>query len=250
MKPKAVVLGAPGINRQEDALFALNLAGADAGYVSVLDLPERKSELERAALIVVAGGFSYADALGSGRVFAMEIEQRLGDLMRRKVEGGTPVLGICNGFQMLVRLGLLPGGTQAVLQHNERGRFECRWVTLVPSSGLCVWTRGLDEPLRCPVAHGEGKFFCGPETLDLLRANDRIAFRYAGEGGALADGAYPVNPNGSLADIAGICDASGLVLGMMPHPENHVTERQGRSVTGTGLALPLFRNGVEFARRN
>ncbi len=250
MKPRAVVLGAPGTNRHEDAMFALNLAGAEAEYVGILDLPERRSEVEHAAMLVVAGGFSYADALGSGRVFAMEIEQRLGDLLRNKIMRGTPVLGICNGFQMLVRSGLLPGGAPAALQHNDRGHFECRWVTLVPSSNLCVWTCGLDTPVRCPVAHGEGKFFCAPETRDFLRQHDRVAFRYAFEDGAAAKGVHPENPNGSVDDIAGICDASGLVLGMMPHPENHVIERQGRFITGTGLALSLFRNGVEFARKN
>ncbi|MBU3665046.1 MAG: phosphoribosylformylglycinamidine synthase I [Chthoniobacterales bacterium] len=253
VRPSAVVLGAPGTNRHEDAVFALNTAGADASYVNLLDLPERSGALEAAALIVVAGGFSYADALGSGRVFAMEIDHRLGDLLRRKVTEGTPVIGICNGFQMLVRSGLLPGGAPAALQHNDCGHFECRWVTLAPSSRHCIWTRGLDAPLRCPVAHGEGKFSCPPETLAVLRANDRIAFRYAREDGSAADGKYPENPNGSVDDIAGICDDSGLVLGMMPHPENHVTARQGRSFTGAaapGLALPLFRNGVEFARKN
>lgn len=250
MKPKAVVLGAPGTNRHEDAIFALNLAGAEAEYISVLDLPERRCAVERAALLVVAGGFSYADALGSGRIFAMEIEQRLGDLVRHKVTRGTPVLGICNGFQMLIRSGLLPGGTVAALQHNDRGHFECRWVTLAPSSDLCVWTRELDTPLRCPVAHGEGRFSCKPETLDSLRKHDRVSFRYVCEGGEPAGGVYPENPNGSVDDIAGICDASGLVLGMMPHPENHVMKRQGRSLSVTGLTLPLFRNGVEFARKN
>lgn len=253
MKPKAVVLGAPGTNRHEDAVFALTTAGADASYVNLLDLPERSADVESAAVILVAGGFSYADALGSGRVFAMEIAQRLGDLLRRKIDAGTPVLGICNGFQMLVRSGLLPGNAPGALQHNDCGHFECRWVTLAPSSQHCVWTRRLDTPLRCPVAHGEGKFACSPETLDFLQKNDRVVFRYALEDGSPAAGKYPENPNGSVDDIAGICDASGLVLGMMPHPENHVTARQGRAITGEGapgLALALFRNGVEFARKS
>jgi phosphoribosylformylglycinamidine synthase len=138
---------------------------------------------------------------------------------------------------MLVRAGLLPGA----LQHNERGHFECRWVVLQPSSQRCVWTRGLTEPIRCPVAHGEGRYTCAPDGLEALRAEDRIAFRYESE-------AYPANPNGSVDAIAGVCDSTGLVLGMMPHPENHVTPRQGRAIVGEadrGSALPLFRNGVD-----
>ena len=135
---------------------------------------------------------------------------------------------------------MLPGA----LQHNERGHFECRWVSLQPSSQLCVWTRALEEPVRCPVAHGEGRYVAGTAVLEQLRSEDRVAFRYAADD-------YPANPNGSAEAIAGVCDSTGLVLGMMPHQENHVTERQGRAIVTVGKeghALPLFRNGVAAAR--
>ena len=240
MKPPAVVLTAPGTNRQNDAAFALEQAGAAPVCVDLLDLPERRTDIERAKLIVIAGGFSYGDALGSGRVFALETERLLGDLLAQQISRGTPVLGVCNGFQMLVRAGLLPGA----LQHNERGHFECRWVALQPASTRCVWTRGLAEPVRCPVAHGEGRYSCPPAMLEELREQDRIAFRYETD-------AYPANPNGSVDAIAGVCDSTGLVLGMMPHPENHVTPRQGRAIAGeAGSALPLFRNGVAAVRQS
>ena len=248
MKPPAVILTAPGTNRHGDAAFALEQAGAAPVCVDLLDLPARRAEIERASLVIIAGGFSYGDALGSGRVFALEAERLLGDLLAQKVARGTPVLGICNGFQMLVRAGLLPGA----LQHNERGHFECRWVVLQPSSQRCVWTRALDEPLRCPVAHGEGRYVCGSPELARLRAEDRIAFHYLSDDGTTA-AEYPQNPNGSIDAIAGICDATGLILGMMPHPENHVTARQGRGVVrepGHHSALPLFACGVAHARQS
>ena len=248
MKPPAVVLTAPGTNRQADAAFALEQAGAAPVCIDLLDLPERRDEIAQARLVVIAGGFSYGDALGSGRIFALETERLLGDLLARLVGRGVPVLGVCNGFQMLVRAGLLPGA----LRHNERGHFECRWVKLQPVSRHSVWTRGLEEPIHCPVAHGEGRYECPPSQLETLRAADGIAFRYVAEDGRPAAD-YPENPNGSVDAIAGVCDPTGLILGMMPHPENHVTARQGRAVVaraGEHSALPLFACGVAHARES
>ena len=262
-EPKAVVLSAPGTNRQYDAELALTYAGAQVQHVDVRDIDTQKTALANARLIVVAGGFSYADALGSARVFAMEMEQRVGTLLQEKSESGIAILGICNGFQMLVRAGIVPGSPfgETALTHNERGKFECRWVELAAVSQRCVWTREI-AMIACPVAHGEGRFMCDANTLNALRKDDCIALRYVTSNGSPADGAYPANPNGSVDDIAGVCNVKGNVLGMMPHPENHVLPRQGRSFNkrherecnthnrDTGLALQLFRNGVEYARHS
>jgi phosphoribosylformylglycinamidine synthase len=140
---------------------------------------------------------------------------------------------------------------QSTLTFNARGRFECRWVTLAPQSQVCVWTRGLTELIECPVAHGEGNFVLADETqLDELRAHDQIALTYVRADGAAAHGQYPDNPNGSLADIAGVCNLQGNVLGLMPHPEDHVFAYQHPQHTRVArgrLGLPLFVNGVQYA---
>lgn len=248
----AVVLAAPGTNRDGDVAAALDAAGAATRIVTLAELREDPKALAAARLVVVAGGFSFADALGSGKLFALELADILGEGVAALLAAGRPVLGICNGFQTLVRLGLLPGAAQpAVLAPNASGRFECRWVTLAPpAGGRCVWTDGLDEPLACPVAHGEGRFQAPPEVLAALEAGGQVALRYAAVDGAPAGGAYPANPNGSAGDIAGITDATGLVLGLMPHPENHVHDWQHpRAHRGEqrGGCLPLFRNGVRVA---
>ncbi len=231
-RPRALVLRAPGTNRDHDALLALELAGADAHLASLVDLATDDTPLLTAQLVVVAGGFSHADALGAGRMFALSVHHRIGDRLRELVATGRPVIGICNGFQTLVRAGLLPGA----LGHNASGRFQCEWVTLDPQDGVCVWTRGVGA-VDCPIAHGEGRYV-HPDVAALERAG-QVALRYRR------------NPNGSAGDIAGVCDPSGVVLGLMPHPENHVVGRQHPDHTrggAGGLGLQLFRRGVEHAR--
>jgi phosphoribosylformylglycinamidine synthase len=240
--PRALVVAGPGTNRDGDIAGALQLAGAAAEIVLSAQLVAQPSLLADAQLLVVAGGFSYGDALGAGRMLALELSLgRLGDEMREFVAAGKPVLGICNGFQVLTRAGLLPGA----LGHNAGGSFQCRWVTLQPSSARSVWTRDMTSPIHCPIAHGEGRYVAADPPA--LSARDQIALRYA-------DG---TNPNGSVDDIAGVCDASGVVLGLMPHPENAVLPRQmphaagSRSPTQTSepsAALQLLINGVGYAK--
>jgi phosphoribosylformylglycinamidine synthase len=242
-RPVALVVAAPGTNRDRDVAHALDLAGAEP-RLALLDELLAERSLDEARLLVIAGGFSYADALGAGRLFALELTVGLGDALTGFIAAGRPVLGICNGFQALVRTGLLPGGgLPAALGPNDTGRFECRWVRLEPRSSRCIWTRDLTDEIECPIAHGEGRFTCTPDTLTALGDGDRIAFTYEG-----------ANPNGSVGDVAGVCDESGLVLGLMPHPENHVIARQHprstrrRAADATGLGLALFEQGVRHAK--
>jgi phosphoribosylformylglycinamidine synthase subunit PurQ / glutaminase len=235
----AVVIAGPGTNRDRDVATALEMAGADVNIVLANDLVATPSHLDDARLAVVAGGFSYADSLGAGRMLALDLTLGLGDRLNAFVGAGRPVIGICNGFQVLARTGLLPGS----LGHNAQGHFDCRWVVLdrVTRSNS-IWTHGIDDPIHCPIAHGEGRYVHpDPELLD---AAGQVALRYRS-----------TNPNGSVADIAGVSDASGLVLGLMPHPENHIVRRQHphhrRGGGGAAhLGLRLFEAGVAHARHS
>jgi phosphoribosylformylglycinamidine synthase len=231
-RPQAVVLAAPGTNRDHDVSFALELAGADPRIVLLAELLADPSTLDHAQLLVVAGGFSYADALGAGRMWSLELAHGVGDALTGFVAAGKPVIGICNGFQVLTGTGLLPGA----LGHNESGHFQCEWVRLEAPTSRSIWTSGLDE-FECPIAHGEGRYV--HPDLASLEAGGQVALRYSGG-----------NPNGSLDDIAGVCDESGVVLGLMPHPENHVLARQHpRRTRGPqgGMGLQLFERGVRHA---
>ena len=238
--PHALVLTAPGTNRHPDVMFALQQAGATTSALNMHQIREQPRAIQDAQMIVVAGGFSFADALGAGRLFALELSEIIGDAINTAAQAEKPVIGICNGFQTLVRLGVLPGKHRAALGHNEEGGFQCSWITMEPTSKRCVWTRNLTEEIYCPIAHGEGRFTASDETLSHLHSNDQIALTYSGR-----------NPNGSCKDIAGICDETGFVLGLMPHPENHVVARQhpqyhrGHS---NGLGLHLFTQGVAIAK--
>lgn len=244
-RPTALVVQAPGTNRDGDVALALDLAGAEPRIVLLAELLATPSLLDEARLLVLPGGFSHADALGAGRMFGLELALGLGDLLAGFIDRGRPVIGICNGFQTLVRTGLLPGaGRAGALGPNAGGSFECRWVTLQPVSERCIWTRGIADVIDCPIAHGEGRFVCTPEVLAQLQAADQVALRYTGPTG---------NPNGSVDDIAGICDPTGLVLGLMPHPENHVVPRQHPHHRRPGgplgaLGLALFDKGVAHAK--
>jgi phosphoribosylformylglycinamidine synthase subunit PurQ / glutaminase len=262
MKPKALVLQAHGSNRDFDVIEALTLAGAEAVGVPLNELRLNKILLSDFQLLVVPGGFSYADALGAGKLLALDLASYFADEISIFVEAGKPLIGICNGFQALVKSGILPGNSSApngrivqsegaTLTFNAQGHFECRWVTLKPISQKCIWTKGLDGLIECPIAHGEGNFqtseFFPPSSFI---ASDQIALTYVYANGSCANGEYPINPNGSILDIAGVCNPQGNVLGLMPHPENHIHPHQHPQWTrgvNQGSGLKLFENGVKYA---
>jgi phosphoribosylformylglycinamidine synthase len=260
MKPKALILQAHGSNRDFDVMEALTLAGADACGVPLNELRQNKALFSEYQMIVVPGGFSYADALGAGKLLALDLASYFAEEISTFVESGKPIMGICNGFQALVKSGILPGEKKderskndsgVTLTFNAQGHFECRWVTLAPVSQTCIWTKNLDEFIECPIAHGEGNFQISEFfPLSAFIENDQIALTYIYPHGAPAHGEYPYNPNGSLLDIAGVCNPQGNVLGLMPHPENHIHSHQHpqwtRGAKGNS-GLKLFENGVKHA---
>lgn len=221
----ALVLTGFGLNCDLETAFALERAGAEARRVHINDLVGGEVSLADFRILVFGGGFSWGDDHGAGVIQAVRMRTHLGGQLLDFVERGNLVLGICNGFQTLVNLGLLPGldgdytGRTVALTGNDCGNFRDQWVDLtVQPDSPCVFTRGM-ERMALPVRHGEGKFFAGSATLDRLVAGGQVVLRYAGPDGAPANGAFPRNPNGSLLDIAGICDPTGRVFGLMPHPE-------------------------------
>ncbi|MBN1537407.1 MAG: phosphoribosylformylglycinamidine synthase I [Anaerolineales bacterium] len=257
MPPKALILLASGTNRDGDVAQALTLAGADPYIVPLQGLRQLRSSWQEFQILVIAGGFSYADALGAGKLLALDLMHFFADQAAEFVAAGKPVLGICNGFQALVKAGILPSGNasphdpEVTLTFNDCGHFECRWITLKPVSQVCLWTRGLDDLIECPVAHGEGNFIARePAVLHAFAESDQIALVYAKPDGTPANGEYPHNPNGSMMDIAGICNPAGNVLGLMPHPEDHVLPQQyvhwNRQARHSGL--PLFQNAVRYVQ--
>jgi phosphoribosylformylglycinamidine synthase I len=251
-KIKALMLRAPGTNRDVDTQIAFEMAGAAVESALVTELFRKEKRLADYHIAVIPGGFTYGDDISAGRIMANEIRLRLGEDIRKFVEDGRLVLGICNGFQVLVKTGILPGiaGQSAqpvTLTNNDSGKFECRWVYLkVNKKSPCVFTRGM-KGMYVPIAHGEGKLAAEPGVLEKLN----IVVQYVDEKGETGAG-YPANPNGSANDIAGICDASGRIFGLMPHPEDFIrwtqhprwtreTERQDL------YGLQIFTNAVAWA---
>jgi phosphoribosylformylglycinamidine synthase len=252
-KPKVCVLRVAGTNCDVETKVAFEKAGASAERVHVNRLAEKRGMLASYQILAIPGGFSYGDDIAAGKVQAVELMHRLGDEVRRFVASDKLVIGICNGFQVLVKTGLLPGGeyTKQVvtLAANDSNKFEDRWVRLRVDSSRSVFISS-GRTIYLPVAHGEGKFICeSDDVLQRLRDTGQIVFRYVAPDGG--DPEYPDNPNGSVDHVAGICDPSGRILGLMPHPERHVEgwqhprwTREGAKEEGDGFQV--FRNAVKY----
>lgn len=251
MKPSILILHASGTNRDGEAARACELAGGAPEIVHINQLRRGERRFSDYQMLLLPGGFSYGDALGAGARLALDLQVYFHEELQGFVESGRPVLGICNGFQTLVKAGILPGVTaegiqptsrKVTLTENHLGQFECRWVHLsVNRSARAGFLAEIDELIFCPVAHGEGNFqVADQETLNELENDQLIALRYVDEQGNVATGRYPLNPNGSIADIAGICNRQGNVLGLMPHPEDHILPVQNPRGTTGQLGLSLF----------
>jgi len=219
---RALIMSGYGINSEMETKVALRRAGMDSEIVHINDLIAGRERLSDYRLLVFPGGFSYGDDTGAGNAYANRVKNNLWDDLMEFLDGDNLVLGICNGFQILANLGLVPAfdrkySRDIALMPNRIGRLECRFVTLKPAAEN-IWTHGIVK-LYCPVSHGEGNLSCSPETLQRIKRQRQVAFTYCREDLSPAGGEYPYNPNGSVEDIAGITSADGKVLGMMPHPE-------------------------------
>lgn len=269
-RPRALVLRAAGVNCDPETAHAFTLAGAEAVTLHVNRLMENPTLLEDFDLLSVPGGFSYGDDIAAGRILSDQLNRALGEPLRRFVDRGGPVMGICNGFQVLIQTDILPGridgeaAKPCALTENRQGHYVCRWVSLKKAARHCVWTSdwGDDELVELPMAHAEGRLvFRDEESLRRLREADRVAVRYAGPDRTLAADLpldLPVNPNGSADDIAGLCDESGLVMGLMPHPERYVDAMQHPAWTRMRVegrmpevtpGLQMFRSAVAHVVR-
>ena len=274
--PRALVLRAPGINCDRETAQACRLVGFATDLLHINTLLKAPEHLLDYDFLVIPGGFSYGDDLGAGTLLAKNLTIHLGQQLQQFIDEGRPILGICNGFQVLVRAGLLPdfltirGDTShaipgASLTDNASAQFECRWVTLSIQPGLCIFTKGIAHPIELPIAHGEGRFVLADAAmLSRLQAYGQIPVVYTWPNGGLQEVPYPYNPNGSFGNIAGICNAQGNVFGLMPHPERYVHALQhpqrGREgietrfaegpygQNGQGDGLLIFANAFDYAK--
>lgn len=253
--PRVLVLRAPGTNCDVETAFAFDACGARSDRLHLFRLLEQPALFRDYQILCIPGGFSYGDDVGAGAIFGGQLQSRLAEALSEFLSADRLVLGICNGFQVLMRAGVLPGGAEtwppsperpptATLTWNDNGRYTARWVRLKTAGSVSVFLNGVDE-IYLPIAHAEGKIaVAGEEVIDRWRDRRQIALQYV-----TGD-----NPNGSTADIAGLCDPTGRVLGLMPHPERHIHATQHPQWTRKPLAgddgegLTLFRNAVGYFR--
>lgn len=249
--PRVLVLRAPGTNCDVETAHAFSLAGGEPEILHLNRLLERPQLASEYQCLCLPGGFSYGDDVAAGRIFANQIRHHLRGVLEEFREAGKLILGICNGFQVLIKAGLLDTdddqGPAASLTWNDSGCFLDRWVGLAVAGSQCVFLQGTKQ-LVLPIAHAEGKFVIrDAAALASLRAHGQLVLRYA----AVAGTPGPVNPNGAEDDVAGICDRSGRVFGLMPHPERYIDYTQHPQWTrlaerGAGAGLAVFRNAVNY----
>ncbi|MEM9345384.1 MAG: phosphoribosylformylglycinamidine synthase subunit PurQ [Planctomycetota bacterium] len=250
MAPKTLILRSAGTNCDAELAYAFEQAGAAAETIHIAKLIEQPELISTFDLIGFPGGFSYGDDIAAGRILANRLKHRLLEPLQDAAKRGVPMIGICNGFQVLVKLGLLPFPDQATqvctLADNTSGRFTCKWGPVTAnSSSVCIWTQGLSD-FELPIAHGEGRFTGPADLINQLKSSGQVALRYA----------TGSNPNGSDDNIAGICDPTGVIFGLMPHPERYVTAtqhpqwtRQGEGfLSETMPGLRFFQNAVSYVR--
>ena len=259
MKPKVLILYGYGINCDNETQFGFGLAGAEAEKVHINQLISGEKGLRDYQILAIPGGFSFGDDIGAGKVLATKIKYNLAEEFQEFINEEKLIIGICNGFQVLVKLGILPGfdknytNQDVTLTFNNSGRFEDRWVWLkINQKSPCIFTKGI-EKLYLPVRHGEGKFVSKNEIIrERLIAQNQIVVHYADDRGNLSD--YPWNPNGSELNIAGICDETGRIFGLMPHPESFLFPqnhpRWTRMKIKEGEGLKIFKNAVSFVKHN
>ncbi len=259
---RALVLRAPGINCDRETAFACREVGFETDLAHINQLIAAPESLLNYHFLVIPGGFSYGDDLGAGTLLAKNLTVHLGAQLQRFIDEGRPVLGICNGFQVLVRAGLLPGLVEdgkapgmlaATLTENVSAQFECRWTTLAVQHSTCIFTRGIERPIELPVAHGEGQFVLAG-NISQLQASGLVPLVYISRTGNDEEiVAYPDNPNGSSGNVAGVCNARGNVFGLMPHPERYVhalQHPQRRSAAdGQGDGLLIFKNAYTYTQQ-
>ncbi|MBN1932199.1 MAG: phosphoribosylformylglycinamidine synthase I [Desulfobacterales bacterium] len=264
-----LVLSGYGLNCDHETAHAFKLAGANSVRVHINSLIDGSHQLENFHILVFVGGFSWGDDHGAGVIQAVRLRRNLGDRLLEFVEKGNLVIGICNGFQTLVNLGLLPGCDHnyrmrsVALTFNDCGNFRDDWVNLkVNPNSPCIFTKGFEQ-IELPVRHGEGKFYADPAIIDRLIQNNQVVIQYSTHSGEPANKIFPYNPNGSIQDIAGICDPTGRIFGLMPHPEayNHWTnhpdwtrnyeklKRRGKKIeTALTPGIRILKNAVDFIR--
>lgn len=261
---KVIVLRTAGTNCDAETAFAFKSFGAKVDLIHINKLFAAEVSLKDYHILAIPGGFTYGDDIAAGRILANELIKRLGEAICRFIGDGKLIISICNGFQVLVRSGILPGpldeeewqahdsSQKVTLTYNDSGKFEDRW-TYLQLSGQSVWTEGLDDIIYIPVAHAEGKFVPqNNEVLNKLKSNGQVIFRYCDKEGKTA--AYPANPNGSVDDIAGITDRTGRILGLMPHPERHFLFIQHPYWTRLhqngkyGQGAKIFENGIKYVK--